>query len=132
MTGMRNKPILSKGIVGGDNFILFCTKTSDKKITDYLPLFNFDDYYCYKGTNTIREVNYEDILKFTYSTYSFFKKSTYNKEYLDDWVKFCHVNAGGLGLMCNLPLAPFPPFFPNKIIVKQKSNFKPRQYETKS
>lgn len=133
MTGVRNKPISSKGIVGGDTFILYCTKASDKTITDYLPLFDFNDYYCYKSTNTPREVSYEDILKFTYSTYNFFKKSTHNKEYLDAWIEFCQVNAGGQFLCLSLPLTPFPPFFPSKIIVKQKSNSKPRpkKYETK-
>jgi hypothetical protein len=120
MTGMKDKPISSRGIVGGDVFILFCTKASNKKITDYLSLFDFNDYYCYKGTELLREVSYEDILEFKYSTYKFFKKNTHSKKYLDDWVKFCGEHVGHRSLLLSLSLTPFPPFPPSKIIVKQK------------
>jgi len=124
MVGQENRPMSNRGIVGGDVFILFCSRNSNKTLMDYLPLFDFDDYWCYKSTNTYKQVNHEDFLEFKYSAYKFFKKNTHNKEHIDAWINFYCEYSGERGFR-ELMLYPMPPFNPNKIIIKRN----PKKYE---
>ena len=110
---MTDKPIRSKRVVGGDDFMLTHIRSPNKKLSDYLPLFNPDDYWCYKTTSKFREVDYEAFLEFKYAGYSFFRKDLYKKEYIDIWVEFCN----GLTIQY---LDKLPPFPPEKIIIRKK------------
>ena len=100
--------------IGGDYFGLIYYRKSDKYLKDFLPLFNFQDYWCYKCTRQQKVVNYEDLLEFKYSRYTFFKKNIYSKENIDIWIKWM-INIGGIQFLSK----PTPPFNPNKIIIRK-------------
>jgi hypothetical protein len=111
---MTDKDILNLRVVGGDYFKLIYSRRSNKKLPDFLPLFSFDDYWCYKGTDKFREVDYQDFINFKYSCYTFFRKDLYRKEYIDKWIEYMI----GLGKMKFLN-KPTPPFPPEKIIIRK-------------
>ncbi len=110
---MTDKQIGKRGRdVGSDYFDLSYDTHSKYKLTDFLPLFNFDDYWCYKSSGKQKLIEtYEEFLDFNYSKYVFYKKDLYNKEHIDEWIKF----------MVNTPYItkPVPPFHPSKIIIKK-------------
>jgi len=110
---MTDKPIRNKRVVGGDYFILFYHRQYNKKLTDFLPLFNPDDYWCYKTTGLFKEVDYQDFINFKYAGYTFFRKDLYKKEHIDMWVEFCN----GLSVSKYLN-KPTPPFNPSKVIIR--------------
>jgi hypothetical protein len=112
---VTDKPIDNVKVVGGDYFRLIYARNSNKKLSDYLPLFNFDDYWCYKTTNNFREVDYEAFLEFKYAGYSFFRKDLYKREHINMWAKLCSELNGVWYLV-----KPTPPFSPSKVIIKKK------------
>lgn len=111
---MTDKPISNRRVVGGDYFYIKWQRTSKLKLQDYLPLFDFNDYWCYKGTNKFREVDYESFLRFDYGGYTFYRKDLYKKEYIESWVEFI----SSLGVFKYL-YKPTPPFPPEKIIIRK-------------
>ena len=111
---MTDKTISNGRIVGGDYFKLFYLRQSNKKLTDFLPLFNFDDYWCYKTTDRFREVDYQDFINFKYGGYTFFRKDLYKKEDLDRWNEYI-TGLGGIKYL----VKPTPPFPPEKIIIRK-------------
>ena len=64
--------------VGGDYFKLKYLRRSNKYLSDYINLFNFDDYWCFKSSNKQKLVSYEELLEFKYAGYIFFKKELYD------------------------------------------------------
>ena len=72
------KTLENRRAAGSDWFKLIYARRSDLYLKDYLDKFNFDDYWCFKATNSQRLISYEDFLDFKYSSYIFFKKSSYN------------------------------------------------------
>ena len=111
---MTDKPISNRRIVGGDYFFLLKQTGFNKKLTDFLPLFNFDDYWCYKTTNKFRQVDYQTFINFEYGGYTFFRKDLYRKEHIERWVEF-FISLGGIPYLTK----PTPPFRPKKIIIRQ-------------
>ena len=114
---MTDKPIENARIVGGDCFKLIYGRRSDKKLTDFLPLFNFGDYWCYKTTNKFREVDYQTFISFKYGGFTFFRKDLYKKEHIERWVQFFIVShsSGSIQYLSK----PTPPFPPEKIIIRK-------------
>ena len=99
------------GIIGGDWFSIGYTRRSTLKLDYFLNQFNFDDYYCLKSSERQRFITYEELLEFKHCNYLFFKKDVYSKDHITIWIdkiisyiKFVN--------------RPFPPFHPNKIIIK--------------
>lgn len=45
------KTITNARKVGGDYFKLLYNRKSNLYLINYLPLFNFEDYWCFKATN---------------------------------------------------------------------------------
>ena len=111
---MTDKPISNRRVVGGDYFIIQYQRNSKLKLQDYLPLFDFNDYWFYKKTNKFRPVDYHSFLRFDYAGYIFFRKDLYNKEHIDTWIKFI-TSLGGVKYLTK----PTPPFPPEKIIVRK-------------
>ena len=109
-----NKTIENIRPFGGDYFYLKYLRSSNKYLKDFLPLFNFQDYWCYKSTRHQRLVEYGEFLEFKYSCYIFFKKDIYKKENIDIWIKWM-INIGGIQFLSK----PTPPFNPNKIIIRK-------------
>ena len=108
-----NKGIGKKGIIGGDYFSLGYDRSVKVKLDYYLNQFNFDDYYCFKATRHQREVSYNELLEFKYSKYLFLRKDKYNIDHINLWIDWL---SGMRGIQfINIP---FPPFHPNKIIIK--------------
>jgi len=108
--------------VGGDYFRLIYVRVSDKYLKDFLHLFNFEDYWCFKCTNKQRLINYEDFLEFKYGGYIFFKKDLYDIDRIMEWLEWIELNlkksrTGGIQFL-NKPTPPFPP---TKIIIKQQN-----------
>lgn len=114
---MTDKPISNRRIVGGDYFYIKQERASNKKLTDFLSLFNFDDYWCYKGTNKFRQVDYQDFINFKHAGYTFFRKDLYIKEHIEKWIEFFIVSrsSGSIEYLDK----PTPPFPPEKIIVRK-------------
>ena len=109
-----NKMIVNIRVVGGDYFRLQFLRSSNKKLSDFLTLFNFNDYYCFKSTRKQRQVTYEELLEFKYSSYLFFKKSLYDINHINKWIEFSRSTRGFMFL-----IKPYPPFDPyKKIIIK--------------
>ena len=98
--------------VGGDYFKLMYARKSNKKLEDYLPLFNKEDYYILKSTYHQRLVTYDDLLEFKYSGYIFFKKDLYDIDKIMIWVDWFNDNIKGKSGYLNKPT---PPFNPKKI-----------------
>jgi hypothetical protein len=111
---MTDKPIINVRVVGSDCFRIGFTRKSNKKLSDFLPLFNFDDYWCYKQTGKFREVDYKSFLRFDYAGYAFFRKDLYRKKHIESWIEFCN-DLGGIQFLHK----PTPPFNPEKIIIRK-------------
>jgi hypothetical protein len=111
---VTSKTIINARIVGGDYFSLIYARKSNKYLEDFLALFNFDDYWNYKGSRHQVIVTYGELLEFKYSRYIFFKKDLYDKEYIDMWLYHLKLT-GGIQFLDK----PFPPYHPNKIIIKK-------------
>ena len=77
------KPIEHLFQVGGDFFALMNINRSKRKLSDYLPLFNIDDYYIYKYTRHQKEVSIKEFLEFKHCGYTFHKKDKYDKKDLE-------------------------------------------------
>jgi hypothetical protein len=115
---MTSKTIENDGIVGGDYFKLIYSRRSNKYLSDFLPLFNFDDYWCYKITNRQRQVTYKEFLEFKYSGYILFKKDIYQIFHMDMWIENLKIFSGRSGCIQFLS-KPVPPYHPTKIIIKK-------------
>jgi hypothetical protein len=113
-----SKTIVNDRIVGGDYFVIKYLRKSNKYLSDFLPLFNFDDYWCYKVTNRQRQVTYGELLDFEYSGYIFFKKDLYYNKHIDMWIENLKIFSGYTSGIQYLNI-PFPPYHPNKIIIKK-------------
>ena len=111
---ITDKTISNGRIVGGDYFLLYYLRSSNKKLSDFLPLFNFDDYWCYKKTRNQVLVDYETFINFKHGGYTFFKKDLYIKKNIDRWIEYI-ISLGGIQYL----VKPTPPFPPEKIIIKQ-------------
>lgn len=111
---MTDKHISNRRIVGGDYFKLLFQRASKLKLQDYLLLFDFNDYWCYKGTNKFRQVDYESFLRFDYGGYTFFRKDLYKSEHIESWIKFI-ISLGGIQYLSK----PTPPFPPENIIIRK-------------
>jgi len=101
--------------VGGDYFKLMYARKSNKKLEDYLPLFNKEDYYILKSTYHQRLVTYDDLLEFKYACYVFFKKDLYDIDKIIEWVDYLK-SIGGVQYLDK----PTPPFNPKKIKIMNK------------
>lgn len=108
-----SKTIENRRPVGGNYFFLFNRTTSDKYLKDYINKFNLNDYYIFKLTRNQRQVSYEEFLEFNNSGYIFFKKDLYYLDHINKWIDFWG-KLGGIQYLSK----PFPPFNPNKIIIK--------------
>ena len=113
---MTDKPIYNLRKVPGDYFRLLYTEIHPgrKKLKDYLPLFNFDDYWCYKKTRHQVISDYETFINFKQAGYIFFKKDLYIKEDIERWIEF-FISLGGTQYLTK----PTPPFSPEKIIIRK-------------
>ena len=110
---MTDKTIESRYTIGGDYFALTFIKKSKYKLDYYLNQFNFDDYYCIKSSGIQRLVTYQQLIEFKHCQYLFLRKSKYNIDYINLWLSWL---SGMIGIQfLNIP---FPPFNPNKIIIK--------------
>jgi hypothetical protein len=109
-----SKTIENKRKVGGDYFYLQHSRRDVRNLNDYLPLFNFDDYWCFKATGKQRLVSYEEFLEFKYAGYIFFKKDLYDLDHIQNWVNWMN-GIGGIMFL----VKPLPPFSPEKIIIKK-------------
>ena len=108
-----NKGIEKKGIIGGDYFSLYYSRPTKTKLDHYLTQFNFDDYYCIKAVENQRLVTYQQLIEFKHCTYLFLRKSKYDIDHINLWVDWLIETAKVKFLN-----KPFPPFNPNKIIIK--------------
>jgi hypothetical protein len=79
-------------------------------IEEYLTKFNPEDYWIYKRTGKQKLVSIEELMDMEYSSYVFFHKSTYNPDYIQQWIDFITVQ---------FIVKPLPPFPPTKIIVRR-------------
>lgn len=107
---MTDKTIANHRRVGGDYFKLYYERISKKHLTDFLPLFNFSDYWCCKTTNKQKLVSYEEFIEFKHCAYTFFKKDKYEINHINKWIEWMN-NMGGIQFLDK----PFPYFDP-KII----------------
>ena len=106
--------------VGSDYFKIVKSKSSDKYLIDFINLFNFDDYWCYKVTNRQRLVTEEEFLEFKNCGYIFFKKDLYDTNKINEWVDFIY-NVGGHPKGIQFLTKPTPPFSPNKVIIREEN-----------
>jgi len=111
---MTDKTICSVRKVGGDYFRLIYLRRSKNKLDYYLPLFNFDDYWCFKSSSKQRLISYDEFIEFKYSSYTFFRKDLYDLNYIQYWIDWMN-SFSGIKFI-NMPL---PPFSPQKIIIKK-------------
>jgi hypothetical protein len=113
---MNNSNAIENGrIVGGDYFYLKKAKRSKKYLKDFIHLFNFDDYWCYKNTNRQRLVNEQEFLDFKNSGYVFFKKELYDINKIEQWIEWMK-SMGGIQYL----VKPLPPFNPNNVIIREE------------
>ena len=119
---MTDRRITHYRIVGGDYFRLgYINNARDLKsptikyLKDYLPLFNFEEYWCFKTTGQQRLMDYEDLLEFKYAGYTFMKKDIYKIHNIEIWLGWMKTATGGIQYLQK----PTPPFNPKKIIIKQ-------------
>ena len=99
--------------VGGDFFALMNIKLSKRKLSDYLLLFNIEEYFIFKATSKQRLVSIKEFLEFKYCGYILFKKDKYDKKHIENWLELLK-SIGGIMFLSK----PLPPFSPNKIIIK--------------
>lgn len=110
---MKTDHILNLRPVGGDYFKLLYSRKSNKLLSNYLEMFNHEDYHILKGTNRQCIITYEDFLEFKYAYYIFFKKDLYDIEHIKLWLEFSlKLKLGGVMYL----VKPFPPFNPNEKI----------------
>jgi hypothetical protein len=109
-----NKTIESDRPVCSDYFILIYSRRSNKTLKDFTPLFNFNDYWCFKSTRHQRLVDEAEFLEFKHACYVFLKKEKYDLNHILNWVQFM-VGLGGIQYLAK----PLPPFDPNKIIIRK-------------
>lgn len=105
--------------VGGDYFIFMKYEKCNTHLIDFINLFNFDDYWCYKSSNRQKLVTQEEFLEFKNSCYIFFKKELYDTNKINEWVDFIH-NVGGYPKGIQFLVKPVPPFNPNRIIIREE------------
>ena len=108
-----SKPIDHRFEVGGDFFALMNINRSKRKLSDYLLLFNIDEYFIFKATSKQRLVSVEEFLDFKYACYILYKKELYDKQHIESWIKYIY-NIDEIKYI----VKPLPPFSPNKIIIK--------------
>ena len=117
---MNNTNTIEKTrVVGGNYFQLHKVKRSDKYLRDFINLFNFDDYWCYKTTNRQRLVTEEEFLEFKNCGYTFLKKDLYDTNNINEWIDFIY-NVGGHPKGIQFLTKPTPPFSPNKVIIREE------------
>jgi hypothetical protein len=109
---MTEKTINNSRTVGGDYFTLMYTRVAKKKLSDYLDLFKFDDYWCVKITDKQKIVEYDELLNFKHSGYIFFKKDLYPYERIYEWIKWSNDFGGG---SVKFLVKPTPPFSAQKV-----------------
>jgi hypothetical protein len=107
---LKTNHIVNARPVGGDYFKLIYARKSNKKLEDYLPLFNQEDYYILKSSGHQRLVTYDDLLEFKYASYVFFKKDLYDIGKIMIWIDWFK-SIGGVQYLDK----PTPPFNPKKI-----------------
>ena len=101
---MTDKPISNGRPVGGDYFYLKYLRSSEKTLDDYLKLFNPEDYWIYKYTKEQRPITTQELYEFKYAGYIFFRKTTYDNEYIMEWLRLITPING-----MNYLIKPFPP-----------------------
>lgn len=111
---MTNKTIENARSVGGDYFSLIYVRSSKKTLDYFIPLFNFDDYYCLKSTRHQQLITYQEFLQLKHSRYIFFKKSQYDIEQIFEWINYFK-SIGGIQYLSK----PTPPFSATKIIIRK-------------
>jgi hypothetical protein len=95
--------------IGGDYFQLIFRRICNITLGEQLTKFNHKDYHIIKTTNKQRVVTYEEMIKFTYSGYTLYRKDLYDADMILQWCdKF----------MFKFLVKPTPPFNPNKINVR--------------
>lgn len=119
---MTDKTIKNERLVGGNYFKLSYLRKSKLKLDYFLNQFNFDDYWCFKSTRNQKLISYEELLKFEYANYIFFKKEIYNLDYILYWIDYLK-NIGGIMFLCKY-LPPFNPYKKIKIMNDRKDNKK--------
>ena len=106
---MKTDYILNQRQIGEDYFMLKCDREKRNKkynLQHYLNLFNFDEYWCYKSSNKFKNIKtLEELKEFNYSAYIFFKKTKYNRESIENWIKWLNNNNISLTYLSK----PFPP-----------------------
>jgi hypothetical protein len=107
---MTNKPIGNSRKIGGDYFNLQYSNSSSKKLGDHISQFNFEDYWCFKGSHRQRLTSYEELLEFNHSKYTFFRKDLFPLIRITEWIDWM-VNLGGINFLDK----PTPPFSPQKV-----------------
>jgi hypothetical protein len=110
----NTKNIVSVRSLKGEHFEIKYHRGSDKYLKDFIHLFNFDDYWCYKKTRHQRLVTKQEFLDFKHSGYVFFKKELYDINKIDEWVDWMK-SMGGIQYLSR----PTPPFSPNKVIIRE-------------
>ena len=111
-----NKTIENTKQVGYDYFRLYHLKKSKKYLKDHLRNFNPNDYYIFKSTSKQRLISYEEFLEFKWSGYMFFKKDLYDINHINNWIDYWKLR--GIKSRWFYLAKPFPPFNPDKIIIK--------------
>jgi hypothetical protein len=109
-----SKTIENQRKVGDDSFILIYSRRDVRNLNDYLHLFNFDDYWCFKTTRKQILISYEEFLDFKYTGYIFFKKDLYDLDHIQNWVNWMN-GIGGIMFL----VKPLPPFSTDKIIIRK-------------
>lgn len=116
-TNMNNTDTISNlRLVGGNYFRLLKAPANGKYLKEFIDLFNFDDFWCYKVTNRQRLVTQQEFLEFKYSGYIFFKKELYDKDTINEWIDW-YDKVSGIKYLC----MPTPPFSPNKVIIREEN-----------
>lgn len=111
---MTEKTIKNNRLIGGDYFKFIYSRKSKLNMDYFLNQFNFNDYWCFKLTSIQMLIDYEELLKFDYAGYIFFKKELYDIEYILYWIDYLK-NLGGI-MFLNKPLPPFNPYEKVKIM----------------
>lgn len=92
-------------------FIIIKSRKSKKPLTHFLHLFDFEDYFCYKGSDRFRIVTQKEFLEMKHSSYIFFEKVRFDKKEIEDWIEFLHGVCGVKFLV-----KPFPPAYIKNLI----------------
>jgi hypothetical protein len=94
--------------------VLSNASKSNKSLSYYLDQINPNDYWIYKRSNAQKLVTLEELLEFKWVGYILFKKSVYNIEEIETWIRYMNKN-----FHIQFLDRPFPPFHPKKIIIKK-------------